>query len=59
MIKAGFYECDITPSLGTECPGGFTKRLIKVICDQLQVRAVVFDDGEKKIALVGIDHRGF
>ena len=56
MIKAGFYECDITPPLGTECPGGFTKRLIKVICDQLQVRAVVFDDGEKKIALVGIDN---
>ncbi|MBO4304235.1 MAG: hypothetical protein J6A21_06585 [Lentisphaeria bacterium] len=58
MIKAGFYECDITPPLGTECPGGFTKRLIKVICDALKVRAVVFDDGKRKVALVGIDTIG-
>jgi len=57
-MKAGFYECDITPPLGTECPGSFRKRLIMDIHDPLKVRACVLSDGEIKVALVGIDTIG-
>ena len=32
MIKAGFYECDITPQLGAERPGDYAKRWIENIC---------------------------
>ena len=57
-MKAGFYECDITPPLGTECPGSFKKRLIMTIHDPLKVRACVLCNGETKVALVGIDTIG-
>lgn len=58
MIKAGFYECDITPPLGAERPATFYKLRIEEICDPLKVRAAVFTDGDAKIALVGIDNIG-
>ena len=55
MMKAGFYETDITPPLGTERPATFDKRLIQTIHDPLKSRAVVITDGTEKIALVGVD----
>ena len=55
MMKAGFYETDITPPLGTERPATFDKRLIQTIHDPLKSRAVVISDGTEKIALVGVD----
>lgn len=58
MMKAGFYETDITPPLGTERPATFDKRLIQTIHDPLKSRAVVFSDGTEKIALVGVDSIG-
>lgn len=58
MIKAGFYECDITPPLGTERPADFSKLLVEKICDPLKVRAAVFTDGNIKLAIVGIDNIG-
>ncbi len=58
MIKAGFYECDITPPLGTERPADFYKMLIEKICDSLKIRAAVFTDGTTQIAFVGIDNIG-
>ena len=59
MIKAGFYECDITPPLGAERPGDYAKRWVENICDPLKTRAAVFTDGKLQIALVGIDAIGF
>jgi len=58
-MKAGFYECDITPPLGAERPGDFSKRWIENICDPLKTRAAVFSDGKLQIALVGIDAIGW
>ncbi|NQU44157.1 hypothetical protein HQ520_12785, partial [bacterium] len=52
---AGFSETDITPSLGMEQPGNYLKAYIDRIHDPLKVRAGVFDDGRKAVALVGVD----
>ena len=59
MIKAGFFETDITPPIGTERPADFMKLRVERISDPLKARAVVFSNGENKVALVGIDTIGF
>ena len=56
FVKAGFYECDITPPYGADCPGDRGKRIIRKISDPLKVRAMALTDGKIKIALVGIDN---
>lgn len=57
-MNCGFFELDITPCLGSVIPGSFEARISDEILDPLYVRATVFDNGEKTLAIAVIDACG-
>jgi hypothetical protein len=54
-MKIGFGVADITPPIGAEMPGGFSKRYNVGVHDPLQAKAMVVDDGEDRAAIVQVD----
>ena len=54
-MKSGFYKICINPPYGTPISGYYKKRFTKGIADDIFVRALAFDDGEKTAAVVTID----
>jgi len=56
-MEVGFAERDITPDLPPDRPAGISygSPLADGIHDPCKVRAAVFDDGSRRVALVGCD----
>jgi len=54
-LQAGAARIDITPPLGSELQGHFEPRVSDAVHDPLYAKAIVLDDGERRIAIVIAD----
>jgi len=57
-LKAGFARLDVTPRMGTTLAGYPRTRYADGVLDPLMITAVVFDNGEKRVVIMSLDHLG-
>jgi len=55
MLEVGFARANITPPPGCNVPGGHFPRAGTHVHDDLYVSAMVVDNGDERVALVGLD----
>jgi hypothetical protein len=55
MLKVGFARANITPPPGCNVPGGHFPRAGTHVHDDLYATAMVVDNGDERVALVGLD----
>lgn len=55
-MKVGFARADVTPAIGKEVPGSLCKRFSTSFHDALYASAMVIEDGDNRVALVGLDN---
>lgn len=58
MLKAGFWEIEITPPLGCVIPGYYTPRYADGVRDKLYAKALAVSDGENTVAMLSVDAIG-
>ena len=58
MLKAGFWETEITPPLGCVIPGYYTPRYADGVKDRLYAKALAVSNGENTVAMLSIDAIG-
>lgn len=54
-FQVGFAEKDITPAIGMEQAGGYSKAFHTSFHDPCKVRVGLFDDGKDPVVFVGVD----
>ncbi len=55
MLQVGFARANITPPPGSNMPGGHFPRAATHIHDELYATAIVLDNGQECLSLVGLD----
>lgn len=54
-MRAGFYECEITPPLGCNMPGYYRPNPAQDVFERLYAKAVVVEDAGRYAAIVALD----
>ncbi len=55
FLRAGLAEVNITPPVGISMAGYWSERRAQGVHDDIYAKALVLDDGENQIALIGCD----
>ncbi|MBQ7624686.1 MAG: hypothetical protein IJS65_05390, partial [Clostridia bacterium] len=55
MFKAGFSRADVTPPLGTELAGYFSKRVSNGVLDPIYLNCLAYGDGSTTNVIVAGD----
>ena len=55
IMRAAFYECDITPPLGGFMWGHYARKHAKTVYDRLYAKAVVVEDAGELVAILVVD----
>lgn len=58
MLKAGFWETEITPPLGCAIPGYYTQRFADGVKDKLYAKALAISNGENTVVMLCMDAAG-